>query len=991
MTKKHSTKRSLIASILVLCLCLTSFIGTTFAWFTDSVTSANNIIKSGKLDVEMYWADGKADPNADATAYTDASTGPIFNYDKWEPGYTEARHIKIANEGTLALKYAIKIIPDGEFSKLADVIDVYYADPAVKADRTLAGLTKLGTLTEVIGDMASTATGSLKADENHLITLVLKMQESAGNEYQDMSIGTTFSVQLIATQETYEDDSFDDLYDDDAKFPELNYATKEENESAAIGSDDVMISIPANAPAGNYEIAVSNKTETTDGAGNTTVAMDITLKKDGEKVTSDGAIVYTVSVEIGKGYTNLSATHNGKAISDFEYDPITGIFSFETADFSPFTFTYKDIPASVGEGEEAAGVIAFILASDKSITYYADLQGAIDAANGGDTIVLLDNVNGAFSFTKEGNFTLNLGGNKITATGIDAISVTGAKTVLTVKNGTLESDGENCGGIYVKNATVVLEDCILVGTNAVDSCGVYASNDSKITINNCEISGKKYGVIMMSADVVINSAKIDAPTSVSSNGSDAYDKANLTINDGTFNGHVYWPAQGKLTINGGKFTDETAIYVKSGSLEINGGTFTGNGEKTDYEYKDSGSKSTGSAIVLENVGESEYQAIGSVSITGGTFISENNMPIESVTKGIDGVNAKTGFVSGGKFSSALNKSLIAIGYEQNVDGEYVTVTALAPLYVDDASDLANAIPGQTIYIQSDITLTEEVTLPADVTLNGNGKQINGTIYAGGNLTIAGHTKVTAFSASYYNRVITIGPDACLEITGSGRVSLAYGNTFNITGTIENAKTADKSSIQPSLIIPAGISITGGSDATFNVTNAYVVIGSTSSKNSSANGTFDFNFTNSIAEFTNQFTLAEPTSGKNPTFNITIKDSVFTTGTKFVIAAPNSNVVIDNSEVTLATYFRNSGNVTLKNGSVLTGATIQFGENGGNDGTTIVDISTLNITATSAGHALDGKGTGKIVAKNGATVSVDYYKGITIECDTTSKVAGTEVK
>ena len=37
MTKKHSTKRTLIASILVLCLCLTSFIGTTFAWFTDSV------------------------------------------------------------------------------------------------------------------------------------------------------------------------------------------------------------------------------------------------------------------------------------------------------------------------------------------------------------------------------------------------------------------------------------------------------------------------------------------------------------------------------------------------------------------------------------------------------------------------------------------------------------------------------------------------------------------------------------------------------------------------------------------------------------------------------------------------------------------------------------------------------------------------------------------------------------------------------------------
>ena len=176
----------------------------------------------------------------------------------------------------------------------------------------------------------------------------------------------------------------------------------------------------------------------------------------------------------------------------------------------------------------------------------------------------------------------------------------------------------------------------------------------------------------------------------------------------------------------------------------------------------------------------------------------------------------------------------------------------------------------------------------------------------------------------------------------------------------------------------------------NITNAYVQIGSTSSKNSAANGTFTLNITNSIAEFTNQLTLAEPTGGKAPTFNINVKDSVLTTGTKFIIAAPNSNVVIDNSTVTLATYFRNSGNLTLKNGSVLTGKTIQFGENGGNDGTTSVDNSKFNISASAAGHALDGKGTGKITLKNGATATVDYYKDMTIETDGTSTFTGTAV-
>lgn len=305
--------------------------------------------------------------------------------------------------------------------------------------------------------------------------------------------------------------------------------------------------------------------------------------------------------------------------------------------------------------------------------------------------------------------------------------------------------------------------------------------------------------------------------------------------------------------------------------------------------------------------------------------------------------------------------------------------------------VAAAKAGDTITLVEDVTLSSEVRLPAGITLNGNGKQINGTIYAGGNLTFAGHTKVTAFSASYYDRVITIGEGACLEITGGGRVSLAYGNTFNITGSIEDAKTADKANIQPSLIIPAGISITGGSDATMNVTNAYVKIGSTSSKNSAANGEFTLNFTNSIAEFTDQLTFAEPTSGKNPTFNVNITNSVLTTGAKLIFAAPNCNTVIDNSKVTMATYFRNSGKLEVKNGSVVTGSTIQFGENGGNDGKTIVDNSTFTITATSTGHALDGLGTGKIKAQNGANVTVTYYKGMTIDVDATSTFTGTEVQ
>ena len=152
-----------------------------------------------------------------------------------------------------------------------------------------------------------------------------------------------------------------------------------------------------------------------------------------------------------------------------------------------------------------------------------------------------------------------------------------------------------------------------------------------------------------------------------------------------------------------------------------------------------------------------------------------------------------------------------------------------------------------------------------------------------------------------------------------------------------------------------------------------------------------NIENSIAEFTNQLTFSEPTGGKNPTFNLNVKNSVLTTAAKFCIAAPNTNVEIDNSTVTLGTYLRNSGILTLKNGSTLTGATIQFGENGGNNGTINVDNSKMTITASSTGDAFDGKGVGQINLTNNAEASVTNYKDMTITVDATSTFTGTKVQ
>lgn len=222
MTNIKNTKRALISSVVSLFLCFAMLLGTTFAWFTDSVSSEGNVIQTGKLKVAFEWADGSEDP-ASAT-WTDASEGAIFDYTNWEPGYTAARHLKVSNVGTLALNYQMRIVANGVVSDLADVIDVYYfaEDKALTRD-DLAQATYLGTLTEVLGTekhLSKTVFGSLLAgDPADIHTIVLKMQETAGNEYQDMDLGCTFSVELIASQMASEEDSFDHKYDASAPNP----------------------------------------------------------------------------------------------------------------------------------------------------------------------------------------------------------------------------------------------------------------------------------------------------------------------------------------------------------------------------------------------------------------------------------------------------------------------------------------------------------------------------------------------------------------------------------------------------------------------------------------------------------------------------------------------------------------------------------------------------------------------------------------------------
>ena len=59
MTSSKSTKRALVSSALAIIMCVAMLIGATFAWFTDTASTAVNKIQAGNLDITVEYAKEK--------------------------------------------------------------------------------------------------------------------------------------------------------------------------------------------------------------------------------------------------------------------------------------------------------------------------------------------------------------------------------------------------------------------------------------------------------------------------------------------------------------------------------------------------------------------------------------------------------------------------------------------------------------------------------------------------------------------------------------------------------------------------------------------------------------------------------------------------------------------------------------------------------------------------------------------------------------------
>lgn len=326
MTNKKVTRKALLMSITSLLICISMLLGTTFAWFTDEVTSGVNKIVAGNLDVKLeHSVNGTSfsEVTADTTDLFQTAASGIL----WEPGAMAMETFKVTNVGNLTLKYQFNInqLTEAYYSKvtwdngtnyydLTDVIKMVITDtrPATREAATAlftTSSTKSISKTEnVTLKNAALVPGAVEEftvvlywapDSDNNVTDNLHNLKNTGWSLLSPANATTPitahdtnndtkdylyiepSVTLLATQQTSEYDSFDNTYDASAETSKWNAVTSASANANVTGSTaaekTATLTAPV-APATSGSTTVKLTNASTNGALDTATSAKLDVK-----------------------------------------------------------------------------------------------------------------------------------------------------------------------------------------------------------------------------------------------------------------------------------------------------------------------------------------------------------------------------------------------------------------------------------------------------------------------------------------------------------------------------------------------------------------------------------------------------------------------------------------------------------------------------------------------------------------------------------------
>ena len=722
-TKMKSTKSALLMSFTSLLLCFAMLIGSTFAWFTDSVTSGVNKIVSGNLDIEVSYKNGDEWESI-------AGAESLFNPNAlWEPGHTEYVNLKVENKGTLALKYQMNVSPvsesgginvAGESFKLSDYLmfgvaastETGFANREA-ARAAVSDATKLNAITKS-GTMEKGATAQY-------VTLVVYMPEDVGN-VANYKTGTAapfinLGITVLATQQTAESDSFGNTYDTDATndtsvvynyFPQVTQVAQLKKSgtgsTAEPGGDNdpqvkaadnkITITSAAKVGEGNdapvaASVTFGNDAVTFSEGDTATVTLDvkkvneptanITVTDTQEAVAFDVKVTITgadfaktgdnftspmeVTMFIGKGKTNLKLYHGNTAMTK------TDTKAADTFTYDPATGV---VTMYVNHFSEFTAVYDEPVAAIGTTAYYS-LETAIAAAKTGETVTLLKDVTENVTVPTGMTLTLNLNGKTLNGgTVANSPALTNNGTLTVTGNGTIKREDtgteayyvvDNQGTLTFKNGTV---------TNASGSTTAHAG---ATLIRNGEVTS---GALLSIEDGTFSQPSFNV---IKGGGN-----SEVNISGGTIScGQKYAVlTYGNLTITGGSVTGPISVVGykdanedSTGVATISGGTinsaitvrqYTGYHATTKPSLTISGGTFGANTSFAIGDGKSDTElaadtACGAISITGGTFSSDPSEYVKSGYEAVDNENGTWGIVK----QAVCNKE---VSYVMKDDGVY---------------------------------------------------------------------------------------------------------------------------------------------------------------------------------------------------------------------------------------------------------------------------------------------------------------------------------
>lgn len=191
-------KKTLAASVIVLVLCVAIFAGTTYAWFSDSISNKGNVITSGTLRITARAYNESTGGGVDYDSVIDMnnSTEPIINDTNFKPGDENSKLLVITNAGSIDAKIVIGFAI-GEEKELIGALwyalsdtDENFAKPATDIPKSSMSAIELANNEHIVAPNSSI-----------YIRLDYGMYSSAGNSYGGLSFELTafiFAEQVIS-------------------------------------------------------------------------------------------------------------------------------------------------------------------------------------------------------------------------------------------------------------------------------------------------------------------------------------------------------------------------------------------------------------------------------------------------------------------------------------------------------------------------------------------------------------------------------------------------------------------------------------------------------------------------------------------------------------------------------------------------------------------------------------------------------------------------